>query len=170
MILCHHISAGWSVSPINLYSNHKKTKIESNNVLANSTNMDRLFITLPTSTYYLDREFLEWFVGFADGEGNFHIRLIASTDNTYKSAQFTFQISLHKDEIKVLEYIMNTLKCGHISKYKDKINYFVNDIDSLLYVILPIFEHVNLNSSNIIVFKLKKKGGILNKRLKTFTW
>ena len=65
---------------------------------------------------------------------------------------------------------MNTLKCGHISKYKDKINYFVNDIDSLLYVILPIFEHVNLNSSNIIVFKLKKKGGILNKRLKTFTW
>ena len=50
MILCHHISAGWSVSPINLYSNHKK-KIESNNVLVNSTNRDRLFITLPTSTY-----------------------------------------------------------------------------------------------------------------------
>ena len=51
MILCHHISAGWSVSPINLYSNHKKKKIESNNVLVNSTNRDRLFITLPTSTY-----------------------------------------------------------------------------------------------------------------------
>lgn len=86
--------------------------------------MNGLLITLPTSTYYLDREFLEWFVGFADGESNFHIRLIALTDNTYKSAQFTFQIGLHKDEIKVLEYIMNTLKCGHISKYKDKINFF----------------------------------------------
>ena len=154
---------GWSGSPINLYSNHKKTKIESNNVLANSTNMDRLFITLPTSTYYLDREFLEWFVGFADGEGNFHIRLIASTDNTYKSAQFTFQISLHKDEIKVLEYIMNTLKCGHISKYKDKINYFVNDIDSLLYVILPIFEHVNLNSSKYHHFEIFRRAVLLTK-------
>ena len=60
---------------------------------------------------------------------------------------------------------MNTLKCGHISKSKDKINYFVNDINSLLYVIIPIFDYaiipifdyaiipifdyVNLNSSNL---------------------
>ena len=50
-------------------------------------------------------EFLEWFVGFADAEGNFNIRLTNLSDNTYKSAQFTFQIGLHKDEIEVLEYI-----------------------------------------------------------------
>lgn len=72
--------------------------------------------TSEVNSYYLEREFLEWLAGFTDGEGNFHIRLIALEDNTYKSAQFTFQIALHKDEIKVLEYIMNTLKCGHISK------------------------------------------------------
>lgn len=157
-----------SSSPLNLYNIHK-TKIESNNVPVNNTNIDGLLITLPTSTYYLDREFLEWFVGFSDGESNFHIRLIALTDNTYKSAQFTFQIGLHKDEIKVLEYIMNTLKCGHISKSKDKVNFFVNDINSLLYVILPIFDHVNLNSSKYHHFEVFRRAVLSTKDKKHLT-
>lgn len=29
---------------------------------------------------------------------------------------------------------------------KNKVNYFVNDLNSLLYVIIPIFNYVNLNS------------------------
>lgn len=73
--------------------------------------------------------------------------MTALKDNTFKSVQFTFQIGLHKDEIKVLEYIMNTLKCGHISKSGDKVNFFVNDQYSLLNVIIPLFDYVNLNSS-----------------------
>lgn len=36
-------------------------------------------ITLPNKPeilpYYLKKEFIEWFVGFTDGEGNFNIRL-----------------------------------------------------------------------------------------------
>lgn len=72
------------------------------------------------------------------------------SENTYNNAQFTFQIGLHKDDEAVLNYIKNTLKCcaeQNISKSKDKINYFINDRNSLLHVILPIFEFVNLNSS-----------------------
>jgi hypothetical protein len=87
-------------------------------------------------------------------------------DNTYKNAQFTFQIGLHADDIKVLEYIMNTLKCGHISKSKDKINYFVNDINSLLHVIIPIFDRVNFNSSKYHHFLLFKKAVMLTKNKK----
>ena len=82
---------------------------------------------------------------------------------TYKHAQFVFQIGLHKDEIKVLEYIKNTLKCGHISKSKDRVNYFVNDLNSLLYVILPIFDQVNLNSSKYHHFELFKKAVLLTR-------
>jgi hypothetical protein len=52
---------------------------------------------------------------------------------------------------------MNTIKCGHISKSKDKINFFVNDINSLLNVIIPIFTNVNLNSSKYYHFELFKK-------------
>jgi hypothetical protein len=86
-------------------------------------------------------------VGFTDGDGNFNIKIMALKDNNFKSVQFSFQICLHKDEINVLEYIMNVLKCGHISKSKDKINYFVNDLKSLINIIIPIFDYVNLNSS-----------------------
>jgi hypothetical protein len=49
---------GLNRGPKNLYNIHK-TKIENNNVLVNNINMNRLLITLPTSTYYLEREFLE---------------------------------------------------------------------------------------------------------------
>lgn len=145
-------------------------KIENNKILINNTNMNnKLLITIPASkdkeanSYYLENDFLEWFTGFTDGEGNFNIKITDLKDNTFKNVQFTFQIGLHKDEIKVLEYIMNTLKCGHISKSKDRINYFVNDINSLLYVILPIFDHVNLNSSKYHHFVLFKKAVMLTK-------
>jgi hypothetical protein len=58
---------------------------------------------------------------------------------------------------------MNTLKCGHISKSKDRVNYFVNDINSLLYIIIPIFEDVNLNSSKYHHFLLFRKAVLLTK-------
>lgn len=58
---------------------------------------------------------------------------------------------------------MNTLKCGHISKSNNKINYFVNDINSLLYVIIPIFEYINLNSSKYHQFEAFKKAVFLTK-------
>ena len=111
----------------------------------------------------LKREFLEWLVGFTDGEGNFNIKITGLNNKTFKNVQFTFQIGIHKDEIEVLEYIKNNLKCGHISKSKDRINYFVNDQNSLIHIILPIFETVNLNSSKYHHFLLFKKAVMLTK-------
>ena len=49
------------------------------------------------------------------GEGNFKIKITGLEENTFKNLQLTFQIGLHKDEIKTLEYIKNTLQSGHIS-------------------------------------------------------
>ena len=121
-----------------------------------SSNSDKLLITLPESnnSYFIDKQFIEWLVGFTDAEGNFHIKLTDLKGNTFKYVQFTFQIGLHEDEVEVLEYIMNTLKCGHISKSKGKVNYFVNDLNSLLNIIIPIFNYVNLNSSKYHHFVL----------------
>nr|YP_009370187.1 cytochrome c oxidase subunit III [Bryoria tenuis]ARO90291.1 cytochrome c oxidase subunit III [Bryoria tenuis] len=115
------------------------------------------------NSYYLQKNFLEWFVGFTDAEGNFKIKITGLSENTFKNAQFTFQIGLHKDDESVLNYIMNTLNCGHISKSKDRVNYFVNDRNSLLHVILPIFDYVNLNSSKFHQFVLFKKAVTLVK-------
>lgn len=40
--------------------------------------------------YYISRSFLEWFVGFADAEGNFNIKLTSETETSYKFVQFAF--------------------------------------------------------------------------------
>ena len=109
----------------------------------------------------LKKEFLEWFIGFTDGEGNFNIKITGLEENTFKNLQLTFQIGLHKDEIKILEFIKNTLKCGHISQSKNRINYFVNDINSLVNILLPIFDNVNLNSSKYHSYLLFKKATLL---------
>lgn len=136
-----------------------------NNVEINN----KLLIHIPSyrdkqsNSYYLPTNFLEWFVGFIDAQGNFNINIRGLSENTFKNAQFTFQIGLHKDDEGVLNYIMNTLKCGHISKSKDRINYFVNDRNSLLHVILPIFDSVNLNSSKYHHFVIFKKAVTLLK-------
>jgi uncharacterized membrane protein len=132
-------------------------------ISSSSIDNNGLLITLPNKVIPLSKEFIEWFVGFTDGEGNFNIKLTDLTDKTFKNVQFTFQIGLHKDEIEVLEYIMNTLQCGHISKSQNKINYFVNDINSLLHVIIPIFDYVNLNSSKFHHYELFKKAVLLTK-------
>lgn len=98
---------GLSRSPKNLNNIKLVSSTKKYSVLVNKTNIDKLLITFPQSSiskansYYLERKFLEWFAGFTDGEGNFHIGLTALNDNTYKSARFIFQIALHKDEIKV---------------------------------------------------------------------
>ena len=109
----------------------------------------------------LKKEFLEWFIGFIDGEGNFNIKITGLEENTFKNLQLTFQIGLHKDEIKTLEFIKNTLKCGHISQSNNRINYFVNDINSLVNILLPVFDNVNLNSSKYHFYLLFKKATFL---------
>jgi len=95
-------------------------------------------------------------VGFVDAEGNFNINITGLSNTTYKNAQFTLQIGLHVDDKQVLEYIMNNLKCGHISTSGNRVNFFVNDKLSLEHIIIPIFNYVNLNSSkyhHFIVFE-----------------
>lgn len=145
---------------LNVIDDFKLNSIKYNN---------KLLITVPSyrdkesHSFYLSKSFLEWFVGFTDAEGNFNIKLLELINNTYKNVQFTFQIGLHKDEIEVLEYIMNELKCGHISKSGNRINYFVNDINSLLNIIIPIFDYINLNSSKYYHYKLFKKAVMLTK-------
>ena len=78
-------------------NNNKLLIIFPSNILdANKTDV------LP---YYLKKEFIEWFVGFTDGEGNFNIKLTDLTDNTFKYVQFTFQIGLHKKDLALFKLI-----------------------------------------------------------------
>jgi len=105
--------------------------------------------------FKLSKNFLEWLSGFTDSEGNFSITLRSDNLNA-ASVSLTFQIGLHLDDLKVLEFIKHNLQCGKISisEPNNRCNFFVNDAFSLINIILPIFNYVQLNSSKYSQFKV----------------
>jgi hypothetical protein len=117
----------------------------------------------------LDLNFLKWLTGFTDAEGNFNITLRNLNNNKYNSAILTFQIGLHIDDLKVLQFIKEKLNCGHISISGKRCNYFVNDQTSLIHIILPIFNNVKLNSSKYYQFLIFEKAVNLFKNKKHIT-
>jgi hypothetical protein len=68
----------------------------------------------------------------------------------------TFQICLHINHLNTLKLIQSKLHCGLISINKNQCNFFVNDIFSIINVILPIFYYFKLNSSKILLFNILK--------------
>jgi cytochrome c oxidase subunit 3 len=130
----------------------------------NSNNEEnKLMINLKGKTFYLHKNFLQWFVGFVDAEGNFNISLRNFKENKYNSYILTFQIGLHIDDIDILNSIHKKLKSGHISVSGYRCNYFINDKDSLINVILPIFKFVELNSSKYYDYLIFEKAANLVK-------
>ncbi len=169
---CFYFGTGFhGLTNVAPYINKYKLKTNEFSTKNNAEIKNKLLIHIPSykdkqaNSFYLQKDFLEWFAGFTDAEGNFNIKITALGEDTYKNAQFTFQIGLHKNDEPVLNYIMTSLKCGHISKSKDRVNFFINDRNSLLNVILPIFDFVNLNSSKYHHFEVFKKAvSLLNNK------
>lgn len=64
-------------------------------------------ITLYANKEGISVDFLNWFVGFTDGEGNFTIEMDG------KAAKFRFKILLHIDDIQSLEEIKKKFKCRY---------------------------------------------------------
>ena len=107
----------------------------------------------------LDSEFLYWFSGFADAEGNFLITL----DRQY--IKLRFRINLHKDDIKVLETIKLKLNIGRIVLDNDtSCSYIVEDALGL-ELLCYIFQNFPLHTSKKLDFEsffeaflIRKKG------------
>jgi LAGLIDADG endonuclease len=76
-----------------------------------------------------DEEFRQWFVGFSDGESNFHI--YKRTDKR-SGFNFMFRIELHVDDIQVLYFIRERLGCGIVKIPKNR------RVDPLLCFIFPV--------------------------------
>lgn len=87
--------------------------------------------------------------------------------NKYNNLNLIFQIGLHEKDISVLEYIRDKLNCGSISKSKgggsasSASNFFISDQKSILNVVLPIFNSVELKSSKYFQYLVFKKAANL---------
>ena len=101
-------------------------------------------------------DFLEWFCGFTDAEGNFNITLRKLNNNTYSTAMLTFQITLHLNDLPLFSVAQEYIK-ENVAIFLFLVQDFVNDKDSLIEVILPLFNSVNLNSSKFYQFIVFEK-------------
>lgn len=96
----------------------------------------------------LSRDFVEWFRGFTDAEGNFS--LVKGNTNIFS---FNFIIGLHIDDLGALEYINRTLRLGKvIVKQVYKEARFIVTTQREIAVIIAIFSKYNLNTTKHLDF------------------
>lgn len=96
-----------------------------------------------------NKDFAEWFRGFVDAEGCFHIQ---TTKNHFR---LIFALCLHIDETPLIKYIAERLGVGNISLNESSVNYTVSSKDAL-QVIFDILDKRPLNTSknlNYLMFK-----------------
>lgn len=103
--------------------------------------------------------FKKWLVGFTDGDGSFSIL------KTEKSWNLCYKISQSTYNIKLIYFIKNYLKVGHVTieKEKNMISFRIRDKNIIENVIIPIFDKYPLLTSKILDYKVFKQASeILN--------
>lgn len=94
-------------------------------------------------------EFLYWFSGFTDAEGNFLI----SIDRQY--VRFRFKISLHIDDVEVLNTIKSNLNVGTVTleSSRNRCSYIIQNYEEIKNIICPIFNAFPLHTSKRLDFE-----------------
>ena len=94
-------------------------------------------------------EFLSWFSGFTDAEGNFLI----SIDRQY--VRFRFKISLHIDDVEVLNTIKSNLNVGTVTleSSRNRCSYIIQNYEEIKNIICPIFNAFPLHTSKRLDFE-----------------
>ncbi len=89
----------------------------------------------------IPKSFLAFLIGFIDGDGYIGIK------NNRNNIQISLSISLHLDDISVLNYIQSVLKLGKIYSYPDRksptvrLNFSRSELQDILF---PLILHHEL--------------------------
>lgn len=99
---------------------------------------------------YASKEFIDWFVGFTDGEGCFLVLFIKN--ETY--VVLNFVIELHVDDIDILYRIAQNLGIGKVIKIKNhnSARFYVSKFDEIIKVLIPIFQEFPLQTTKHLDF------------------
>lgn len=131
---------------------------KTNNIIINTF---RSYSTLSCS-----EDFYKWFVGFSDGESNFSIAFNKNNQGTVVGAAFRFVIELHKDDIKALEYIRNSLGVNNkIATYGNSCKLVIGHSKDI-YKLIEIFDKFKLNTTKYLDYLDFKQAFILYQEFK----
>ena len=115
-----------------------------------------------------DEDFLRWFSGFSDAEGNFSINFYKNKLGNTSSISFRFNIELHIDDKDTLNFIKKKLNIGnHIAVYGNNCKFTVTHPKEI-YMLIEIFDKYNLNTTKYLDYlDFKKAFKIYQERIKT---
>ena len=101
-----------------------------------------------------NKNWVSWFIGFTDAEGNFQTfpkkRILSSGKIARYNIGYSYHLSLHERDSNLLKDIQEKLGVGVIYKYKNKpdCRLAVNKKSHLLYLIDNIFDKYPLVTKN----------------------
>jgi len=132
------------VRVLHFYSNSSYPK----ELTLNNTKSDKS-VTKNFILSNISEDFLFWFSGFTDGEGNFLITL----DRDY--VKFRFKITLHIDDIETLNTIKSKLKIGRVTveSNRNRCAFIVEKHEDIKNIICPIFNTFPLHTSKRLDFE-----------------
>lgn len=113
--------------------------------------------------HFNEETFYDWFRGFCDAESNFTIRL-RKEKNKLLGFEFVFRISLHIDDLKVLEYIKDKLKSGKIRRDRNTYVLIFSSLSDIETIIIPLFEKYPLMTKKYLDFVDFRNSFILFKK------
>jgi hypothetical protein len=108
-----------------------------------------------------DNDFIQWLIGFTDAEGSFKINI-----KNNKEVHFIYQIILHIDDISVLYFIREKLGIGIVSINGTTCSFRVHSFQSIVDIILPIFDKYSLLTHKQLNYKDWRKAILLKKEAK----
>lgn len=117
----------------------------------------------------INNDWLEWFIGFNDAEGNFQVypKKNVLKDGSISSYRvgYSYHLSLHSRDIlliKDIKKILNNIGTIYVYKTKSDSRLAVNDKESLLYLIKNIFDVYPLLTNNQLTRYNLLKYGLIN--------
>lgn len=85
-----------------------------------------------------------WLVGFVDGEGTFHIKIVKNKNNTKNQVMLYFSVTQHSRDTDLMSHIKNYLNCGLLEKVStrpNEVKFVIYKFEDIINKIIPLFDN-----------------------------
>jgi len=113
-----------------------------------------------------------WVSGFVAGDGGFSVIVKETEENKFKDVHYGLYITQSIRDIELIKKFVEFFKCGRVYKINitsNKSVFAIQDLQSILYKVIPHFDKYNLENSKQLDFLCYKKAIFIIKSKNHFT-